>query len=159
MPMHQQLAATMGALLLAAVAQASAAEQVRSSVPPLLAANDTNRDGKLTLDELDAARERQVARFDADANGSLDVEEYGALWLDSLRERMLRQFHVDDRDHDGAVTIDELKQRAADLVRRRDLDRDGALTAEELRPRARTRQASATPARAANIGASSTAVE
>jgi Ca2+-binding EF-hand superfamily protein len=55
-----------------------------------------------------------------------------------LRERMLRQFRADDRDHDDQVTLAELKQRSAELLRRRDRDKDGALTAEELRPRRRS---------------------
>ncbi len=102
-------------------------------LPALLAALDADQDGRLTLAELEADRERQFARFDQDRDGRLTAAEYEALWLDAARERLARQFRADDRDHDGNITLAELKQRSMDLVRRRDVDKDGALTAEELR--------------------------
>jgi hypothetical protein len=125
------------AVLAAAATEACAAEVVRPNVPALLASNDADRDGRLTLAELEGARERQMARFDGDADGRLSIEEYGAYWLDLMRERMTRQFRADDRDDDDQVTIEELKQRSAELIRRRDMDKEGTLTAEELRPRRR----------------------
>lgn len=143
MPMlrHQALVAAL--ILAAAMTEAGAAEDARQVAPPLLAAHDADKDGRLTLPELETARRQQLARFDRDGDGRLSHEEFQALWLDDARDRVARQFQADDRDHDGSVTIEELNQRSADLLRRRDADQDGALTAEELRPRRRTRQASA----------------
>ena len=46
---------------------------------------DTNKDGKLTQAEIDAARQERLAEFDADKNGALSLEEYQALWLDAMR--------------------------------------------------------------------------
>lgn len=120
---------------------AQAADAVVPPVPALLAALDANKDGRLTLEELDADRERRLAQFDRDGDGRLSAEEYQAYWLDAARDRLARQFRADDRNHDGSVSVDELKQRAAELVRRRDADKDGALTADELRSRRRVPKA------------------
>ena len=100
-------------------------------------AQDADRDGRLTLDEMRHARQEQVQRFDSDRDGKLSAAEYQALWLEAAQARLARAFAADDRDHDGAVTADELIARASDLLRRRDSDKDGTLTAEELRPRRR----------------------
>jgi Ca2+-binding EF-hand superfamily protein len=154
---HQVLVAA--AILAGTMAQAVAAEDARHGLPPLLAAHDADKDGRLTLTELETARRQQLARFDRDGDGRLSTEEYQALWLDDARDRVARQFQADDRNHDGSVTIEELNQRSADLVRRRDADQDGALTAEELRPRHRTRQASAASTSLEKISAVPTTVE
>src|SRR4051794_35727848 len=75
------------------MAAAYAADSGRPRVlPQLLVSLDANKDGRLTLDELDTAREQQLARFDRDGDGKLSPEEYQALWLDAARERLVRQF-------------------------------------------------------------------
>ena len=125
------------ALLLTAAGPALAAGAAPPRTPALLAAQDADRDGRLTLDEMRHARQEQVQRFDSDRDGKLSAAEYQALWLEAAQARLARAFAADDRDHDGAVTADELIARASDLLRRRDSDKDGTLTAEELRPRRR----------------------
>jgi Ca2+-binding EF-hand superfamily protein len=130
------------AALLAAAGPSFAAGTVPLHAPAMLAAQDADQDGRLTLDEMRRARQQQVERFDADRDNKLSAAEYQAMWLDAAQARLARAFAADDKDHDGAVTADELIARASDLLHRRDSDKDGALTAEELRPRRR-----ATPAR------------
>jgi len=78
MPTIRPLVLAACAFICAAVTEIRAAEVVASAVPPLLALNDADRDGRLTLGELEGGREQQLARFDADRDGRLSVEEYGA---------------------------------------------------------------------------------
>lgn len=99
----------------------------------LLETYDTNGDGRLTQEEIDGARQQQLARFDRDGNGQLSLEEYQGLWADAMRERMVRQFQSHDRDGDAAVTVQEFQGRLDDVVANLDANGDGALTADEFR--------------------------
>ena len=94
---------------------------------------DTNGDGKLTQEEIDAAREARLQRFDADKDGALTLAEYQALWLDAMQRAMVRQFQANDLDGDGKVTIVEFQARFADMVEDLDRNGDGVLTRDELR--------------------------
>jgi Ca2+-binding EF-hand superfamily protein len=127
--------------LLAAAIPALAADPAPRGVPALLAALDADHDGRLTSEELHAARKQQVTRFDGNRDNRLSIEEYQAWWLEAAQARLARQFRADDRNKDGTITLQELVERSDNLLRRRDLDHDGALTAEELRPRRRTLRA------------------
>lgn len=105
----------------------------------LFEAFDANQDGTLTQAEVDEARAAKLAEFDADGNGSLSLEEYQALWLDAMRERMVDQFQAHDDDGDGEVTVVEFTERYSRIVDRLDDDDDGEVTMEELRERAMDR--------------------
>jgi Ca2+-binding EF-hand superfamily protein len=99
----------------------------------LFEAFDVNQDGTLTQAEVDQARQAQLAEFDADGNGSLDLEEYQALWLDAMRERMVDQFQAHDDDGDGAVTVEEFTERFDRMVRRLDRNGDGVIDENDRR--------------------------
>ena len=101
----------------------------------LFEAFDANQDGTLTQAEVDQARQAKLAEFDADGDGSLDLEEYQALWLDAMRERMVDQFQAHDDDGDGMVTAEEFGERFSRIVSRLDDDGDGEVTMDELRER------------------------
>lgn len=106
-----------------------------SSFIDLREAYDRDGDGAVTQAEVDAARAERFAAFDPDQSGDLSLEEYEALWLDAMRERMVRRFQRHDADGDGVVTTEEFQRRTATMVERRDRTGDGALTIEDARAR------------------------
>jgi Ca2+-binding EF-hand superfamily protein len=96
---------------------------------------DANQDGRLTQAEIDQARQAKLTEFDRDGDGSLTLEEYQALWLDAMRERMVDNFQDHDDDGDGMVTAEEFGERYSGIVSRVDEDGDGAVTMDEMRQR------------------------
>ena len=107
------------------------AQDVRGGNIGLLGAFDTNKDGAVTQDEINAARGANLAKFDKNADGKLSVEEYSALWLDAMRTDMVRQFQGHDVDGDGQVTTDEFNARFKDTVARADINKDGKVDATD----------------------------
>lgn len=99
----------------------------------LLETYDSNEDGKLTQAEIDTVRAERLARFDSNNDGSLTLQEYEALWLDAMRERMVDRFQSHDDDGDGQVTAEEFGERFSRMVARRDRDGDGEITREDFR--------------------------
>lgn len=100
---------------------------------------DANGDGVVTQVEIDEVRSSRLTEFDQDGDGSLTLEEYQALWLDAMRERMVDQFQAHDDDGDGLVTVEEFGERYSSIVRRLDRNDDGQLTQDDLRRRPRDR--------------------
>ena len=78
-------------------------------------------------------RQEKLAEFDANKDGSLDLSEYEALWLDAMRERMVDRFQAHDDDGDGLVTLDEFNEKFVELVERRDRNDDGVLNADDMK--------------------------
>ena len=103
----------------------------------LLESFDANGDGKVTQVEIDTVRKDRLGKFDRDANGELNLDEYAALWADAMREAMVRQFQANDRDGNASVTVEEFTVRYEDVVRDLDRNGDGELTRDELRHRGR----------------------
>ena len=115
-----------------------------------LASADTNKDGKISVEELKAhaaaKREEMWKRADKDGNGALTAEEVGPRW-----ERL----QVADADRNGSVTRAELDQARAEgklrghkghhrhggdkakghgqFFERMDKNKDGALTSDEVK--------------------------
>jgi hypothetical protein len=98
---------------------------------------DLDKDGKITQAEIDQARKDQLAKYDTNKDGVLNLDEYQVLWMDAMRRMMVRQFQANDADGDGRITVEEFTARFADLVRDRDRNGDGVLTVDELRPHGR----------------------
>jgi EF hand len=100
---------------------------------------DADDDGRITQIEIDEVRQGRLAEFDADGDGSLSLEEYQALWMEAMRERMVDRFQSHDDDGDGLVTAEEFGAHFEQIVSRLDEDGDGAVTRDELRHHHRDR--------------------
>jgi len=92
---------------------------------------DTDRDGKLTQQEIDNAIGARLTRFDADGNGRLSLEEFQGVWTDFTRPVTVRAFQFLDPNGDAAVAKDELDTRFGRAVQRFDRNGDGALSPED----------------------------
>ena len=80
---------------------------------------DTNKDGNLSLDEVQAAAAERFKRLDKNADGVVTAEEAP------------RMFDTPDADHNGQVTADELATHAAARLKRADANGDGMVSEAE----------------------------
>lgn len=96
---------------------------------------DMDGDGKLTQAEIDQTRQERFTRFDTDGDGALNLDEYEALWIDAMRDRMVDRFQMHDDDGDGQVTQDEFGSRFAGMVERMDRNGDGVIDDSDMRRR------------------------
>lgn len=139
------VAAALGIVLVPAVSMADAGEHCgrhrghehygSGHGGRLLERYDTNGDGVLTQAEIDTAREARRARFDANADGALSLDEYQAMWLDQRRERMVDGFQALDADGNGVITVEEFERPARNVVARLDRNGDDKLTRDDMRKR------------------------
>ncbi len=129
MKYRRLLIATAGACLLVLPAAVGAHSGGRS----IFETFDTNADGSLKQAEVDQFRSDRLAKFDTSGDGQLTLEEYQALWLDAMRERMVDAFQRLDDDGDAVITREEFLEPFAQLVQRLDRDADGMVTQEEMR--------------------------
>lgn len=109
-------------------------------VPPYIAEQyDSNSDGVLSPDEMDAAHKAFMERFDTDGDGELSMDERRAIH-EANRQAFLSRY---DTDGDGEISREERDAADADFVARFDTDGDGTLSADEMKaagpPRGRPR--------------------
>ncbi len=98
---------------------------------------DANEDGKVTQAEIDKALADRLARHDSNKDGKLSLEEFEGVWLEMSRPMMVRRFQRLDPDGDAAITGEELSDRFGNLVKRLDRNGDGALSREDRHHRMR----------------------
>ncbi len=92
---------------------------------------DTNNDGALSQEEIDAALDARFGEFDADADGSLSLEEFQALWAEITRPIAVRAFQFLDPDGDAAISKAELEDRFGSVVAHFDRNEDGVLSRDD----------------------------
>lgn len=92
---------------------------------------DSDKDGKLTQDELNEARKQLLAKHDGDKDQSLTLAEFEKLWLEVMRRRMVRGFQRLDEDGDAKITVDEFLKPFAHAVEHMDRNGDGSISRED----------------------------
>jgi Ca2+-binding EF-hand superfamily protein len=147
-------AAALLAFAAPAFAQANAPKPVTradylKSLDARFAGIDTNRDGKVTRDELTAQQQRQLqkgkariaqqhqAKFkqlDTNKDGQLSMQEFLAaappIRTTETPDQLLQQL---DANKDGTVTADEFRAPQLAKFNRLDANKDGTVTPAELR--------------------------
>ena len=95
---------------------------------------DTNRDSKLTADELPPERKDAILRADANKDGAVTLEEFAARPRQILVRRIEVEFKALDADSDGKLTKAEVDAARGKpmLLLMADANKDGVVTKEEL---------------------------
>jgi Ca2+-binding EF-hand superfamily protein len=100
-------------------------------VDDMLGSIDSNADGALSQDEINAAINARDAAFDANKDGKLSLEEFQALWADLTRPVAVRAFQFLDPNGDAVLERTEVDKRFGSLVSRLDRNNDGKLSPED----------------------------
>lgn len=105
----------------------------------LLAQYDTNGDGRLSSDEINAARAAEFTAGDSDSSGGLSLAELQAMQVKRQSDELSARFAVLDSDSSGAVSEAELQAMhpldsavTAAVFKLADSDSSGGLNLAEL---------------------------
>ena len=102
--------------------------QFGSMATDLFESVDADGDGTVSQAEIDQSLSDRLAAHDANADGSLVLEEFASLWQETTHPITVRAFQTLDRDGDAIVTRDEFDRLLANIVERLDRDGDGAFS-------------------------------
>ncbi|MCV2893008.1 EF-hand domain-containing protein [Lentibacter sp. XHP0401] len=98
---------------------------------------DTNKDGKLSLEEMQAGPAARFAEGDTNGDGKISADEAKAAGSKRAEKRFAKMLERHDADKDGALSMDELKDterqaKHAKMFEKLDADEDGFLSKDEL---------------------------
>lgn len=99
---------------------------------------DSDGDGKITVEELQARQVAQLTEADANSDGFLSAEELVAQMqgrdAERAERRIARMIDRLDSNDDGQLSLEEAQARNDDsrMIDRLDADKDGAVSEEEF---------------------------
>lgn len=97
---------------------------------------DTDGDGQITVEEVEAFRAARFNDADTNGDGAIDAAEFeaaaAARAADRATERAAEMFARMDQDEDGRLTPDDLDGREGRMFEHADENGDGVLTEDEL---------------------------
>lgn len=96
---------------------------------------DLNKDGVLTQDEVTEAVAARFAAADTDKDGKVSLDEFRAYRLAEAEPMRVRAFQRLDSNGDGKVTREEFDRISARMFSRLDRDNDGTLAMMPMGPR------------------------
>jgi Ca2+-binding EF-hand superfamily protein len=123
--------------------------QGRPQPRPVFEALDTNHDGTLSSNEIQAAPQA-ILKLDLNHDGQLTTDEIipRLETAGAKPDELVKQLMLFDKNGDGVLTQDELPARMAGMFKRGDTNHDGKLTADEIRAMAASQGApNGTPVR------------
>jgi len=97
---------------------------------------DSNKDGKITLDEMRPRALKRVLRLDADNDGTVTAAEIDTYLNRQVERRKSAMLSHLDADNDAKITASEIDAFVATLFKGVDSDHDGAVTMAEAREKA-----------------------
>lgn len=128
----------MTAILASVVMTAAAAQEQapQRHERPAFSTLDTDGDGNVTLEEMQARGEARFAEVDTDGDGGLSEAELIASANDRAADRVTRMLEQHDANEDGILQQSEMPKRGGDraerMFERVDADSDGAITEAEF---------------------------
>lgn len=97
---------------------------------------DANKDGEITMEEIETLRDERFGRFDSNDDGVVEAAEIEAKLRARMEERLQRRIkrmtRRFDADRDGKITKEEFNRFARERFTWADLNDDGKIAEDEL---------------------------